>query len=94
MVIERVEIMVKAGQEAQFEAAMVGGRELLASAAGCNGVNLSRGVENRSKYLLTLEWDAVQSHMDFTMTPEFARFREVAGPFFAGKPAMEHFEPV
>lgn len=94
MVIERVEIMVKPGQESQFEAAMVRGRELLASAAGCHGVKLARGVENSSKYLLTLEWDAVQSHIDFTTTPAFAQFREVAGPFFADKPAMEHFAPV
>ncbi len=94
MVIERVEILTKPGQQAEFERAMVRGRELLSAAAGCNEVALARGVENPDKYLLTLRWDSVQSHIDFTSTPGFSQFRELAGPFFAEKPAMEHFAPV
>jgi len=94
MVIERVEIPIKAGQESAFEAAMVRGCEVLAAAAGCHSVRLARGVESPSKYLLLLEWDAVQSHVDFTTTAAFKEFGGLAGPFFAEKPAMEHFAPV
>ena len=94
MVVERSEITVTPGLEMEFEAAMGHCRSLLTEAKGCRSVRLARGVENPSKYLLLLEWDAVQDHVAFTRSPEFQQFREAAGPFFAAKPAMEHFEPV
>ncbi|MDD2741639.1 MAG: antibiotic biosynthesis monooxygenase [Rhodocyclaceae bacterium] len=94
MVIERVELLIKTGQESAFETAMVRGQALLASAADCRSVTIARGVENAEKFLLLLEWDSLTAHTNFTQTTEFAQFREIAGPFFAARPAMEHFSPV
>lgn len=94
MVIERVELLIKTGQELAFEAAMISGRALLASAADCRSVSFARGVENGEKFLLLLEWESLTAHTNFTQTPEFARFREIAGPFFAARPTMEHFSPI
>ena len=94
MVIERVELQIKSGHESAFEDAMVRGRDLLMSGQGCHAVSLARGVENTSKFLLMLEWDAISSHTAFTQTHEFAQFLELAGPFFAERPAMEHFSAV
>ena len=94
MVIERVELSVVAGREADFEAAMERGVALLASAAGCASVGLARGVERPSRYLLMLKWRSVDDHTAFTGTDGFVKFRELAGPFFAERPAMEHFQPV
>ena len=34
------------------------GLDVLRSAAGCRDVQLRRGVESSSTYLLTVEWDA------------------------------------
>jgi quinol monooxygenase YgiN len=94
MVIERVELSVVAGREAEFEAAMARGTAILAAAAGCTSVSLARGVERPSRYLLMLSWRAIEDHTAFTATPGFQQFREAAGPFFAERPAMEHFRPV
>jgi quinol monooxygenase YgiN len=94
MVIERVEISVISGREREFEQEMERGVRLLAAAAGCESVSLARGVERPSRYLLVLTWESVDSHTAFTKTEGFVRFREIAGPFFAERPAMEHFEPV
>jgi quinol monooxygenase YgiN len=94
MVIERVEISVVSGREGEFEEAMQRGVRLLAAAAGCESVALARGVERPSRYLLVLTWESVARHTAFTKTEGFVRFREIAGPFFAERPAMEHFEPV
>ena len=94
MVIERVELAIVAGRETEFEAAMVRGQALLAGAAGCHSVSLARGIERPDHYLLMLQWDAVASHVAFTQTPAFAEFGQLVGPFFAGKPAMEHFAPL
>jgi quinol monooxygenase YgiN len=94
MVIERVELSVVAGREADFEATMERGVALLAAAAGCASVGLARGVERPSRYLLMLKWRSVDDHTAFTGTDGFVKFRELAGPFFAERPAMEHFQPV
>jgi quinol monooxygenase YgiN len=94
MVIERVEFSVITSREADFEAAMQRGAALLAAAPGCASVTLARGVERPSRYLLMLNWRSIDDHTTFTTTDGFSKFRELVGPFFAERPAMEHFQPV
>jgi heme-degrading monooxygenase HmoA len=94
MVIERVEFPVAVGREADFEAAMQRGAALLAAAPGCVSVTLARGIERSSRYLLMLTWRSLDHHTAFTAADGFSRFRELAAPFFAERPAMEHFQPV
>jgi heme-degrading monooxygenase HmoA len=94
VVIERVEFAVFAGREDEFEEAMRGGIALLKGAAGCASVTLARGVEEPARYLLMLQWRSIEDHMAFTTTGEFARFRQMASPFFAEAPSRLHFAPV
>lgn len=94
MVTERADIAVIPGREAEFETAMTRGRALLAGAPGCNAVSLSRCVERPSRYVLQLEWNSIADHQAFTKTADFQAFRDLAGPFFGERPAMEHFQQV
>jgi heme-degrading monooxygenase HmoA len=93
MVTERVELTVTAGGELDFERQFAITGELIRAAAGCLGVVLSRGVENPSRYLLLVQWRAVEDHQAFIQTDGIVQFRNVLGPYFAAKPAMEHFSP-
>lgn len=93
MFVERAEIPVKQGEESAFAEMMRDkGIALLSGAKGCASARVGRGVEDPGKFVLLLEWDAVESHTEFTKTDAFAEFKGLAGPFFAGAPAMEHFE--
>lgn len=94
MVIERVELSITPGGEEAFEAAMERGLELLRRADGCIAASLARGVERPSRYLLQLHWRAIDDHTAFTKTQPFTQFRELVGPHFAERPAMEHFQPI
>lgn len=94
MVIERVELPIFEGKTLDFERTFATAGRLLREAAGCRSVRLGRGIEAPSRYLLLIEWDSVSAHKEFTQTPAFARFRELLGPFYAAKPAMEHFDPI
>jgi len=94
VIIERAEIPVIPGKEEEFEAAMGHCKSLLSSAKGCRSIQLARGVENPSKYLLIFEWESIEDHIAFTRSPAFEEYRDIAGPYFAAKPAMEHFAPV
>ncbi len=95
MFIERAEIPVKAGMEEEFAAIMAArGSAMLATAPGCSKVTVGRGVESPGKFILLLEWDAVESHIALTKTPAFDEFKALVGRFFAGPSSMEHFEVV
>ena len=93
MIIDRVEIPLAAGTEAEFIAAMrQRGLALLRGAAGCSGAEIGRGVENPGRALLLLTWDSVESHVAYTKTTSFDEFKALVGPYFGGAPAMEHFD--
>ena len=90
MIIERVEVALKPGQEQNYLQALEEMRNLLAAAQGCNSVVFGRGIEDPSKALLLLSWDAVDSHTAFTATPEHAKLVAKAGPFVVNA-TVEHF---
>lgn len=92
MIIERAELPIKVGQEGEFLRFMEQGRKTLAGAKGCKSVVIGRGIEDSSKVIFLLEWDCVESHVEFTKTPQFEDFRKQVGPFVAGSASMEHFE--
>jgi heme-degrading monooxygenase HmoA len=94
MVIERAELPIAADKTLEFERAFEAVGHLLRKASGCRGMHLSRGIETPSKYLLLIKWDSVAAHRAFTEKSEFNQFRSSIGPYFAGKPATEHFEPI
>ena len=94
MVVEHVELSIVPGREAEFETAMARGIALLGGATGCTSVVFARGVERPSRYLLQLQWQAIDDHIAFTKTADFTAFKELAGPFYAERPSMEHFRPV
>jgi heme-degrading monooxygenase HmoA len=94
MVIERADIAVAPGREGEFEAAMTRGCALLAGAAGCTAVSLLRCIERPSRFALHIEWNSIADHQAFTKTTDFQAFRDLAGPFFVERPAMEHFQQV
>lgn len=95
MVIEVGLIDVLAGREADFASAYAEAYPLLASTPGCRSVRMTRGVESPSRFVLLVEWDSVDDHLDnFRATDRFTRWRELIGPYFDGAPRVEHFTDV
>ena len=94
VVIERAELPIAQGQEEEFEKQFAAGVAHLRGARGCLSVSLARGIENPSRYLLLIEWEALAAHQAFTATEAFATFVALIRPCLAGKPNTEHFVPV
>jgi heme-degrading monooxygenase HmoA len=93
-VLERVHLPVRPGSEEDFERAMAAtGLEVLRAADGCRDVQLRRGVESSSTYLLTVEWDAVEAHTAFTQQPAFAGLVDILKTHLGGPTDMQHFGP-
>ena len=95
MVLEVALVDVVAGQEDAFAAAYREGRPILAGTPGCRSVRMTRGVESASRFMLLVEWDSVEAHLEnFRATDRFARWRALIGPHFAGPPLVEHYTDV
>ena len=92
MVLEVALIDVQPGQEDAFVASYRSGHQILAGTDGCRSVRMTRGVESPTRFVLLVEWDSVEAHVDnFRNTERFDRWRELIGPHFAGPPLVEHF---
>jgi heme-degrading monooxygenase HmoA len=92
MVLEVALIDVRPGGEEQFADAYARAYPILATTPGCLKVRMTRGVETPSRFMLLVEWESVEAHLDnFRATDRFGRWRGLIGPFFDGPPRVEHF---
>ena len=62
MITEIVEIEVKPGEEAAFEAGVVEAIPLFQTFKGCRGMELHRTIEKPSKYRLFVKWETLDDH--------------------------------
>jgi len=91
MLLERTELLIREGQEEEFSASMKDrGIRMLASVPGVVSVNLGRGVENPSKFMLLVEWENMDAHIAYNKAPVCGEIRALIGRFSKGG-TMEHF---
>jgi len=95
MVLEVALIDVLPGLEDAFAAAYRVGLPILATTPGCRSVRMTRGIETASRFVLLVEWDSVEAHLDnFRSTERFAQWRALIGAHLAGAPIVQHFVDV
>ncbi|HET9093918.1 MAG TPA: antibiotic biosynthesis monooxygenase [Solirubrobacteraceae bacterium] len=92
MILERAIFAVRPGTEPDFEAAMEQAKDVIAQAGGFRSFRLQRGIEQPSTYLLLVEWDTLEDHVQgFRASELFVRWRELIDPHFAAPPEVEHY---
>ncbi|ATY13044.1 antibiotic biosynthesis monooxygenase [Amycolatopsis sp. AA4] len=95
MIRELAQIDVRPGTEAEFEKAVAKAKPLFDQAEGCHGAVLWRGVEKPARYRLVVLWETVEHHtVTFRGSPDFQRWRELVGEYFAAPPEVEHVHEV
>jgi len=95
MITECALLDVRPGAEADFEAAFRQARPLVAGQPGFVSLRLERCVENRSRYLLLVEWARLADHTEgFRRSAEYERWRALLHHFYEPFPTVEHFESV
>lgn len=92
MIVEHALLHVTSGREEEFEASLPLALPLIESAPGCHGAQVRRQVEDRSTYLLLVNWVSVEAHMAFRDSDLFGPWRELTHAFYAGRPVVTHFE--
>jgi len=95
MILEQAVFTIAAGSEQAFEADFEQARELVAQSPGYRSLRLLRGIEQPSRYLLLIEWDSVEDHMQgFRESELFQRWAALTRPHFGAAPDVRHFDPV
>ncbi len=95
MILEHALLPVRPGREEEFERAFATARTLIEASPGCLRLSLSRGVESPSSYLLLVEWESVEAHLDgFRTSDAFQQWRRLLHHFYDPAPVVEHFTPL
>lgn len=92
MITEHALLPVKPGLEAEFESAFAEARPIIASMPGFISLQLKRGIESPSTYLLLVEWESVEHHeVGFRQSPHYQQWRALLHHFYDPFPVVEHF---
>ena len=95
MILEHAVLDVVPGEEQRFEEAFGEAKAIIASMSGFRSLRLDRCLEERSRYLLLVEWDRVEDHTEgFRGSPEYERWKELLHRFYKPFPTVEHYEPL
>lgn len=93
MILEVAIIDVKPGAGPGFETAFAEARKILAAQPGHRANRLQRCIEAPERFLLQVEWTTLEDHTEgFRRSADFARWRELVGPFFAAPPSVQHYD--
>ncbi|WP_027499757.1 antibiotic biosynthesis monooxygenase family protein [Rhodococcus sp. UNC363MFTsu5.1] len=95
MILEHAVLHVKSGRSAEFESAFGLARSIISSMAGFRRLTLSRCIERPGTYLLLVEWDSREDHVEgFRKSPHYEQWRSLLHDFYDPFPTVEHYEQV
>jgi heme-degrading monooxygenase HmoA len=95
MILEVAVLDVRVGQEAQFEAAFTQASGIIAGMKGYVSHQLQRCLENRSRYILLVNWQSLEDHtVGFHGSAEYQEWKRLLHHFYDPFPTVEHYEAV
>jgi len=93
MILEHALLNVITGREREFEEAFARARELISATPGFLGLDLVRGIESPSTYLLLVQWRSVEDHtIGFRESVRYQEWRRLLHHFYDPFPTVQHFE--
>jgi heme-degrading monooxygenase HmoA len=90
MILELVEIAVRDGQEAEFEAALCEVRQRVFMSPGFRGFTVSQSAEGPSVCLVQVRWESPEELADFSES-RFAPCWAPVEPFLAAPLRVNHY---
>lgn len=94
MIVEYVRYEVAEERAEAFEAAYAQAAPGMDASPHCLAYELSRCVEAPGSYILRIEWDSIEGHMQgFRRGPEFPAFFAAIRPYVGDIAEMRHYAP-
>lgn len=94
MIVEYIRYTIPADRRAAFERGYAEAEAPLAASPHCLGYELARCAEDPTQYVLRIEWDSAEGHLQgFRRSAEFRTFFAAIRPFVDDIAEMRHYEP-
>ncbi len=95
MITEHAVLDVRTGSEAEFLDAMETAKRIIAASPGFVSLRVEHCVERPSRFLLLVEWERLEDHVEgFRGSEAYQGWRAALHHFYDPFPVVEHFEPV
>ncbi len=92
MITEIAVMSIVPGREDEFLVALEQAKDVLRQARGWVSVDVHRGIERPSCFLVAIGWETLEDHtVGFRGGELFTQWRAIIGPFFAEPPVVEHW---
>ncbi|HEV2109831.1 MAG TPA: antibiotic biosynthesis monooxygenase family protein [Gammaproteobacteria bacterium] len=92
MIVEYIRYTVPEPQATEFESSYAEAGKSLAASEHCLGYELSRCLDAPTSYILRIEWDSVEGHMQgFRSSAEFRSFFAAIKPYVNQIAEMRHY---
>ena len=91
MFLQHVEVTVRDGHKAEFEAALCEVRQGVFMSPGFRGFKVAQNVEHLATYLVEVRWESLDELAEFADSGRFERCWAPVDPFLAGPLRLEHF---
>ncbi|MBC7423316.1 MAG: antibiotic biosynthesis monooxygenase [Ferruginibacter sp.] len=95
MIVEVAILIVKAGEETDFEKDFKTAGQYISSINGYIGHTLKRCLEQQNKYILLVEWQNLEDHtIGFRQSPQYLAWKNLLHHYYDPFPTVEHYETV
>jgi quinol monooxygenase YgiN len=95
MIVEYIRYRLLSERCIEFERAYGLAGEALLASPHCLAYELTRCTEDATYYVLRIEWDSAEGHLQgFRQSPEFRAFFRHIQPFVSNIEEMRHYESV
>jgi quinol monooxygenase YgiN len=93
MIVEYIRYNIDSAEREAFEEAYKQAAKPLIASVHCLAYELTRCTEEPSAYMLRIEWDSAEGHLQgFRGSPEFRNFFGHIKPFVSSIAEMRHYE--
>lgn len=95
MILEVAPLQVRAGREAEFEAAFLQAQRIISSMPGFVSHELQRCIERPGEYLLLVRWRTLEDHeVGFRRSAEYQAWKRLLHHFYDPFPVVSHYREV
>ncbi|RKH92486.1 MULTISPECIES: putative quinol monooxygenase [Myxococcaceae] len=92
MIVEYIRYTIPESEAEAFIASYTRAQDALLASSHCLGWELSRCTEDATRFILRIQWDSAEGHMQgFRKSPEFARFFAEIRPYVGRIEEMRHY---
>jgi heme-degrading monooxygenase HmoA len=92
LILEVAVLDVRPGQERDFEVAFAEANAIISSVDGFQRLELLRGVENTSRYVMLVRWRSLTDHTEgFRQSDGYQRWKALLHHFYDPFPTVEHY---